>query len=56
MLRDAKEELILFKVDFEKVYDHVEWNYLNSIKLNMTFSDKSCHWIMECIGPTMTSV
>jgi hypothetical protein len=33
-----KKELLLFKVDFEKAYDSVDLNYLDSVMANMNFS------------------
>nr|XP_012574622.1 uncharacterized protein LOC105852691 [Cicer arietinum] len=33
--KKKKKELILFKVDFEKAYDSVEWDYLELVRANM---------------------
>jgi hypothetical protein len=30
----------MFKVDFEKAYDSVEWGYLDSVMVKMDFSSK----------------
>lgn len=32
-----KKELLLFKVDFEKAYDSVDLNYLDSVMTQMNF-------------------
>jgi hypothetical protein len=56
---DAKrlnKELLLFKVDFEKAYDSIDLNYLNSVMLNMNFPTLWRKWIMECVGTASTAV
>jgi hypothetical protein len=35
--RKYKKELILFKVDFRKAYDSIDWNYLGEVMLKMGF-------------------
>jgi hypothetical protein len=52
----VKKELLLFKVDFEKAYDSVDLNYLNSVMLNMNFPTLWRKWIMECVGTATASV
>lgn len=32
-----KKDLLLFKVDFEKAYDSVDWGYLDSVIGRMSF-------------------
>lgn len=36
--RKLKNELLLFKVDFEKAYDSVDWAYLDAVMCKMSFS------------------
>ncbi|GAU10511.1 hypothetical protein TSUD_420810, partial [Trifolium subterraneum] len=50
------KELIMFKVDFEKAYDSVDWDYLNDVMTNMNFPTKWRGWIMECITSASASV
>jgi hypothetical protein len=38
-VRHMNKELLLFKVDFEKAYDSLDLNYLNSVMVNMNFSN-----------------
>ena len=52
----AKKELLLFKVDFEKAYDSVDWNYLEAIVCRMPFLTLWRKWIKECVGIASTSV
>ncbi|MCI31436.1 cysteine-rich receptor-like protein kinase, partial [Trifolium medium] len=35
--RKSKKELMLFKVDFEKSYDSVDWGYLDDVMGRMSF-------------------
>jgi hypothetical protein len=52
----CKKELILFKVDFEKAYDSIDWSYLDEVMLKMGFPTPWWKWIKECIGTTSVSV
>lgn len=40
-----KKELLLFKVDFEKAFDSVSWDYLLYILKRMKFETKWIKWI-----------
>ena len=51
-----KKELLMFKVDFEKAYDSVDLNYLDSVMANMNFPTLWRKWISECVGTVMASV
>jgi len=35
--RKLQKELLLFKVDFEKAYDTVDWGYLDEVMIKMGF-------------------
>jgi hypothetical protein len=54
--RRCKKELLLFKVDFEKAYDSIDWSYLNEVMLKMGFPTLWRKWINECIGTATASV
>jgi len=47
---------MLFKVDFENVYDSVDWGYLDSILAQMSFPVFWRKWIRECVNTATTSV
>ncbi|MCH79554.1 cysteine-rich receptor-like protein kinase [Trifolium medium] len=54
--RKCKKELLLFKVDFEKAYDSVEWDYLDTVMQKMSFPFLWRKWIKECVGTAIASV
>lgn len=40
----AKKSCLLFKIDFEKAYDRVSWNFLRFIMKKMRFRDRWMQW------------
>ena len=54
--RKMKKELLLFKVDFEKAYDSVDWGYLDVVMHRMAFPVLWRKWIKECITTATASV
>lgn len=54
----AKKEgikLLLFKVDFEKAFDNVNWDFLQDIIRQMGFGTKWCKWIATCLSSSSVS-
>ncbi|GJW59088.1 putative RNA-directed DNA polymerase, eukaryota, reverse transcriptase zinc-binding domain protein [Tanacetum coccineum] len=49
-------KLLLFKVDFEKAFDSVNWNFLLSIITQMGFGGKWRNWISSCLSSASISV
>nr|GEW03339.1 RNA-directed DNA polymerase, eukaryota, reverse transcriptase zinc-binding domain protein [Tanacetum cinerariifolium] len=47
--KSKKKKSLVFKVDFEKAYDSVRWDYLDDILRNLGFRDKWCRWIQNCL-------
>ena len=45
-----------FKVDIQKAYDTVDWNFLRMILQGFGFHDKMVLWIMECVTSTSYSI
>jgi len=43
--KNLKKDLLLFKVDFEKAYDLVDWNYLDEVMGKMSFPILWRKWI-----------
>ncbi|CAJ2672661.1 unnamed protein product [Trifolium pratense] len=54
--RKSKKDLMLFKVDFEKAYDSVDWGYLDDVMGRMSFPTLWRKWIRECVGTATTFV
>ncbi|GAU31392.1 hypothetical protein TSUD_19380 [Trifolium subterraneum] len=54
--RKSKKELMLFKVDFEKAYDSVDWGYLEDVMGRMFFPTLWRKWIKECVCTATASV
>jgi len=48
--RKSRKEFLLFKVDFEKAYDSIDWGYLDEVMCKMGFPNLLWKWIKECIG------
>ncbi|KAK2433359.1 hypothetical protein QL285_018637 [Trifolium repens] len=54
--RRSKKELLLFKVDFEKAYDSVDWKYLDEVMGKIAFPVLWRKWIKECVSTATASV
>lgn len=55
----AKKEgkpCMIFKVDFEKAYDSVSWEFLDYMMLRMGFNPKWRAWIRACLHSATVSV
>ena len=59
MVDDAhklKNELLLFKVDFEKAFDSVNLKHLETMMVKLNFHVLWRKWIMECVTTALTYV
>nr|GEX99186.1 RNA-directed DNA polymerase, eukaryota, reverse transcriptase zinc-binding domain protein [Tanacetum cinerariifolium] len=45
----AKKNSMIFKVDFEKAFDSVRWDFLEDVMKNFGFGHRWCDWIMSCL-------
>ena len=54
--RRSNKDLLLFKVDFKKACDSIDWGYLDTVMHKMGFPVLWRKWIKDCIGTTLTSV
>ncbi|GAU47989.1 hypothetical protein TSUD_272340 [Trifolium subterraneum] len=52
----SKKELLMFKVDFEKAYDSMDWEYLDEVMFKMQFLSRWRGWIMEFVSSASASV
>lgn len=55
-VQKCSKEAILFKVDFEKAYDSMDWKYLDWIMEQMGFECKWREWILECLSSKTVSL
>ncbi|GJW03946.1 RNA-directed DNA polymerase, eukaryota [Tanacetum coccineum] len=51
-----KKQSLVFKVDFEKAFDSVWWDYLDDILRRFGFGEKWCTWIQSCLRSSRESV
>ncbi|KAJ0846474.1 putative RNA-directed DNA polymerase [Helianthus annuus] len=54
--RCVGKSLFLFKIDFEKAYDNVHWEFLICVMRQMGFSDRWCNWIYGVLSSASSSV
>ncbi|GJX72620.1 integrase, catalytic region, zinc finger, CCHC-type containing protein [Tanacetum coccineum] len=47
---------MFFKVEFEKAFESIRWDYLQDILKMFGFGDKWCGWIFVCLNSAMGSV
>ena len=52
----SKVDGVLLKIDLEKAYDHVGWNFVNYMFLRFGFGETWRRWMQECISTTSFSV
>jgi hypothetical protein len=52
----AGDPRVLCKLDMEKTYDHVDWNFLLYLLRRCGFGEKLCLWIKQCIPSARFSV
>ncbi|KAJ9543812.1 hypothetical protein OSB04_023519 [Centaurea solstitialis] len=55
-IKGSKRKALIFKVDFEKAYDSVNWNFLLDVLKSMGFGVKWCNWIRACLRSSRISV
>ncbi|XP_058759392.1 uncharacterized protein LOC131632671 [Vicia villosa] len=51
-----KKEVLLFKVDFEKAYDKVNWEFLQAMLIGMGFGDRWLKWMDAIVFSSHMSV
>ncbi|GAU35310.1 hypothetical protein TSUD_389350 [Trifolium subterraneum] len=49
LAKKSRKECLIFKVDFEKAYDSVSWNFLDYMMIRFGFGDQWCGWIKTCV-------
>ncbi|GKC23951.1 RNA-directed DNA polymerase, eukaryota, partial [Tanacetum coccineum] len=51
-----KKKSLIFKVDFEKAYDSVRWDFLEDVLKKFGFGNKWCNWILCCLNSSKGSI
>ncbi|GJT39675.1 RNA-directed DNA polymerase, eukaryota, reverse transcriptase zinc-binding domain protein [Tanacetum coccineum] len=54
--RRRKKQSLIFKVDFEKAYDSVRWDFLDDILVKFGFDIKWRGWIQNCLNSSKGSI
>ncbi|GJU85920.1 RNA-directed DNA polymerase, eukaryota, reverse transcriptase zinc-binding domain protein [Tanacetum coccineum] len=54
--KSKKKHSFIFKIDFEKAYDSVRWDYLDDVLKKFGFGDRWCGWIQDCLRSSWGSV
>ncbi|XP_071713547.1 uncharacterized protein [Rutidosis leptorrhynchoides] len=55
-LRDHKKRSLVFKVDFEKAFDSLNWEFLIEVMSCIGFGNKWCKWILACLKSATKSI
>ncbi|GKB66441.1 putative RNA-directed DNA polymerase [Tanacetum coccineum] len=55
-MKKKKQNGIVFKLDFEKADDSIEWGFLMAIMKKMGFGNKWCKWVDSCLRSTSISI
>jgi hypothetical protein len=56
LAKKSKKECLIFKVDFEKAYDSVNWGFLEYMLQRFGFGPKWIDWIRACVFARNLSV
>ncbi|GJY06814.1 RNA-directed DNA polymerase, eukaryota, partial [Tanacetum coccineum] len=54
--KKRKTQNLVFKIDFEKAYDSVRWDFVGEILQKFGFGRKWCKWIQSCLHSSRGSV
>ncbi|GJY56466.1 RNA-directed DNA polymerase, eukaryota, partial [Tanacetum coccineum] len=54
--KKRKKQSLIFKVDFEKAYDSIRWDFLDDVLRKFGFVDKWCKWIQCCLHSSRGSI
>nr|GEV91183.1 RNA-directed DNA polymerase, eukaryota [Tanacetum cinerariifolium] len=54
--KSKKKQSLIFKVDFEKAYDLVRWDFLDDVLKKFGFGHKWCNWIQTCLNSSRGSI
>ncbi|GKB24580.1 reverse transcriptase domain, reverse transcriptase zinc-binding domain protein [Tanacetum coccineum] len=55
-LKRKKEKGLIFKVNFKKAYDSINWAFLSNMMRRMGFRERWCKWIENCLKSSSMSI
>lgn len=55
-LRRGREEYMVIKIDIEKTYDRLEWNFVRDMLLLFKVPDSLIKLIMSCVSSLFVSI
>lgn len=55
-VKKVKDKMLLFKVDFNKAFDTVNWEYLDHIQMQMGFGERWRGWIQSFLKSLTLSI
>ncbi|GKV24336.1 hypothetical protein SLEP1_g33963 [Rubroshorea leprosula] len=55
-MKSKRKKGVIFKADFEKAFDTVDWSYLDTMHYLLGFGEKWRSWIKECLSSASVSV
>nr|GEZ57675.1 RNA-directed DNA polymerase, eukaryota, reverse transcriptase zinc-binding domain protein [Tanacetum cinerariifolium] len=54
--KHKKKQALIFKVDFEKAFDSVRWDFLDDVLRKFGFGNKWCEWIQKFLMSSRGSI
>ena len=55
-LKDLRGEYCAYKLDLAKAYDHVDWQFLQSMMGALDFAPQWIKWVMTCVTSVKSAV
>nr|GEX90040.1 putative RNA-directed DNA polymerase, eukaryota, reverse transcriptase zinc-binding domain protein [Tanacetum cinerariifolium] len=54
--KSKKNQYMVFKVDFEKAYDSIRWDFLDNVLKKFGFGDRWRGWVQSCLSSSRGSI
>lgn len=55
-IKSSREETFILKLDFEKAYDRVQWEFLEEVLHKKGFGPRWTSWIMQLVKGGQTAI